>query len=444
MNSVARTIIGAIMVPLFLFTALGFIFYVFSKMNVDIQPALTIAIALSPIWLPYTLFHLTFDMWMSSVKTKFKVENGRTTLRIKPPQEVLKSPEAMESVLTQIFSPNGPDNLMQTYLDGKHPLVSSFEIVSIGGEVRFYANIPTKKVKNTLESQLYAQYPGIEVTEELIDYTAEVKWDPSKWDMLSFHILKKSKSKDDDVLPIKTYIDYGLDKQPKEELKFEPMSPLIEHLGNARPHERLWIQILMTPHVKKSFKTGSLSTVSTWENSAKKKIDALMRRDKVGLGAEETESRPVLTSSERDSIATIERNVSKYAYSVAIRAMYITEVGKFDAEMIGPMLRSFGQYDMLGRASMGPLWRTDFNYSFFQDFTGERKIRAKKNELEMYKMRSYIEGDSKNKSDRERIMSTEEIATIYHIPGTSVFTPGLTRVENTRRSAPANLPIGDF
>jgi hypothetical protein len=444
MSSTFKTILAAIMVPLFLFVALGMMFFMFKQMNVDIERILTIVVALSPIWLPYTLFYITFEMWMWSVREKFKFENGRTTLRIKLPQEVLKSPEAMESVLTQIFNPNGPDNLMQTYLDGKHPLVASLEIASIGGEVRFYANVPKKKVKNALESQLYAQYPGIEVTEELIDYTAEVQWDPKKWDIMAFHILKKSKTADDDVLPIKTYIDFGLDKQPKEELKYEPMSSLIEHLGSAKPHERLWIQILMTPHAKKNFKTGSLTKEDTWESAAKRKIDTLMGRDKIGLGTEETESRPVLTMGERETIAAIERNVSKYAYSVAIRALYITEVGKFDGDMIGPMLRSFGQFDMIGRAGLGPMWRTDFDYNFFQDFTGERKIKAKKNELEYYKARYYTEGDRKSKVDRERIMSTEEIATIYHIPGTSVVTPSLSRVENTRREAPANLPIGNF
>ena len=444
MSSTARTIIGAIMVPLFMFFAIGIMFYLSKMMNVNVERILTFMIAFSPIWLPFTLFYITFEMWMWSVHEKFKFDNGRTTLRIKLPQEVLKSPEAMESILTLIFNPNGPDNLMQTYFDGKHPLVSSLEIASIGGEVRFYANVPTKKVKNALESQLYAQYPGIEVTEEVIDYTAEVIWNPKKWDIMSFHILKKSKTKDEDVLPIKTYIDFGLDKQPKEELKFEPMSPLLEHLGSAKPHERIWVQILMTPHVKRNFKNGSLSKVDTWESSAKKAIDASMGRDKLGLGTEETESRPVLTMGERDTIAAVERNVSKYAYSVAIRAMYITEVGKFNGDMIGPMLRSFSQYDMIGRASIGPMWRTDFDYNFFQDFTGERKLRAKKNELENYKARYYTEGDKKSKVDRERIMSVEEIATIYHIPGTSVITPSLSRVENTRREAPANLPIGDF
>ncbi len=440
MGGVFKSIFGAIMIPLFLFIALGIIFFTFAKMNVDIRPTLTFAVAMTPIWLPLALFYITFDMWLWSVHEKFKFNNGRTTLRIKLPQEVLKSPEAMESILTQIHNPNSPDNYMQSYLDGKHPLVTSFELASIGGEVRFYANVPTKKVKNALESQLYAQYPGIEVTVEPIDYTGEIVWNPKKWDLISFHILKK----DDDVVPVKTYIDYGLDKQPKEELKFEPMSPLLEHLGSVKPHERIWVQILMIPHAKTNLKTGSLQKTDTWDKTAKKKIDEIMKRNQEGLGPEETENRPVLTLGERDTISAIERNVGKYAYKTAIRAMYITEVGKFDPDMIGPMIRAFSQFDIVGRNSMGVKWRTDFDYNFFQDFTGARKIRMKKNELEYYKARFYIEGDQKTKFDKMKLMSVEELATMYHIPGTSVVTPSISRVENTRREAPANLPVGIF
>lgn len=163
--------------PLFLFIALGIMFYVFSLLNVDIRPILTVVIVLTPLWLPVVFFYVLFDMWMWSMTEKFKYDNGRTTLRIKLPQEVLKSPEAMESIFTQIHNPSRPDNYMQTYFDGRHPLVYSFEIVSIGGEVRFYVNVPTKKGKNAVEAQFYAQYPGIEIVEELIDYAAEVVWD---------------------------------------------------------------------------------------------------------------------------------------------------------------------------------------------------------------------------------------------------------------------------
>lgn len=439
MGSVLKTIFGAIMVPLFMFIGLGVMFFVFSKAHVNIQPILTGIVAFSPIWIPFTLFYITFDMWMWGMGEKWKFNNGRTTLRIKLPQEVLKSPEAMESILTQIHNVNTPDNLMQTYLDGKRPLTFSLELVSIGGDVRFYINVPTKKIKNALEAQLYAQYPGIEVTEELLDYTAEVKWDPEKWDMIAFHMGKKK----DSIFPTKTYIDYKLDQQPKEELKFEPMSPMLEQLGSIKPHERLWIQFLITPHVEKTFKNGSLTLKPTWEKNAKEEINKIMRRDQPDA-AEETESRPILTFGERDVISAIERNVSKYAYETGIRWIYITEIGRFDPDVISPTIRSFAQYDMIGRNAIGVRWRTDFNYNFFQDFTGARKKALKKRELEFYKLRKYYPGDQRHFIDKETVFSVEELATMYHIPGTSVLTPGLSRVENTRREAPSNLPIGEF
>lgn len=423
---------------LFILASLIGVAYYFSEvMKINITPLITVLVALSPIWLPVTLFIILHERWVEFVHEKFKFNTGRATLRIKLPQEVMKSPEAMESVLTQIYNPNGPDNLAQCYWDGKHPLVSSLELVSYGGDVRFYANVPRAKTKNTLEAQLYAQYPGIEITEEMIDYTAEVVWNPKEWEIMSFHIGKKG----DSVMPIKTYIDYGMDKLPKEELKFEPMSPLLEHLGKAKPSERIWIQFLLVPHAKKDFFTGSLTTIDTWEKAAATKVNEIMGRDKKLMGTEETESRPVLSSIERDNISAIQRNVGKYAYDVAIRAMYIAPAGKFDGEMIGPTLRSFAQYDVVGRNAVGVRWRTDFNNNFISDRSGRRRVEMKKRELEAYKKREYTAEDRK-KADGMKTFSTEELATMYHIPGTSVVTPNLGRVETNRREAPANLPTG--
>jgi hypothetical protein len=210
-----KSLVGAIAAPALLLLCLWVLVFMMGLLNVDLKPIITIVVALSPIWLPWAIFYVTFEQWMWSVEEKFKFENGRTTLRIKLPQEVFKSPEAMESVLTQMHNTNSRDNLMQTYLDGKHPLISSLELVSVGGDVRFYVNVPTKKVKNIIESQLYAQYPGIEVVEEPVDYAAEIKWDPDKYEYLSFHFGKKASGKQQS-LPIKTYIDYGMDKLPKE------------------------------------------------------------------------------------------------------------------------------------------------------------------------------------------------------------------------------------
>lgn len=440
MGDLFKTMFGALAGPFILFIGIGMMFYVFSLLNVNLQPILAIILATSPIWLPLVLFYILFEQWQEFSHAKFAFDNGRVTLRIKLPQEVFKSPEAMESVFAQIHNPNGPDNLWQAYIDGKHPLVSSFELVSIGGDVRFYVNVPRKKIKNAIEAQLYAQYPGIEIHEEIVDYAAEVKWDPQEWAMMSFHIVKKS----DDVLPIKTYIDWGMDKLPKEEFKFEPMAPLLEHLGKAKPHERLYVQILCTPHTKQDFNSGSLRKTSTWEGQAAAKVNELMGRDKSKLGPEETDNRPVLTMAERDTIAAIERNVGKYAYEVGIRAMYITKPDKFDGEMIGPMLKSFSQYDIIGRNGLGTRAKTEFDHPWFQDRSGKKQENLKKKELEAYKARTYEEQDKKKKVDATKIMSVEELATIFHIPGSVIVTPNLSRIESTRKEAPSNLPVGNY
>jgi hypothetical protein len=43
-----------------------------------------------------------------------------------------------------------------------------------------------------------------------------------------------------------------------------------------------------------------------------------------------------------------------------------------------------------------------------------------------------------------QIMSVEELATIFHLPSSTVMTPGLARIPSTRKEAPPNLPIGNF
>jgi hypothetical protein len=97
---------------------------------------------------------------------------------------------------------------------------------------------------------------------------------------------------------------------------------------------------------------------------------------------------------------------------------------------------------MIGRNKVGFQWRTDFDYNFISDPTGSRKIAYKKSELEDYKKRYFYRADYMKEKDKPKVMSVEEIATMYHIPGKVVVTPGLTRVESLKREAPANLPTG--
>ena len=217
---------------------------IFSTTGFGASKIFGFAILLSPIWLPLVLFLLFFEFWQYYVRKYFNLEQGRVTLEILLPEEILKSPLAMELVLTHLHQTASPDNLVQTYWDGKNIPVFSLEIVSIGGTVRFFVNLVTRKYKNIFEAQLYSQYPGIEIREVPVDYTAEIDGALEEFDLFSMHFgISKA-----DVYPIKTYIDYGLDKDPKEELKIDPLTQMLDMLGSISPHDRMWIQVLISIH----------------------------------------------------------------------------------------------------------------------------------------------------------------------------------------------------
>lgn len=390
----------------------------------------------APLWLPYLTFHMFFYFYSAMLGTKFSFNSGRAVFEIKLPSEVFKSPEAMEFVLTQIFNKASPDNLMETYIAGKRPLPFSFELVSRGGDVRFYATTPKKNGQALLEA-LYGQYPGIEVKELDLDYTAEIPSDLKGWAMLSFHLTKKKPA----PYPIKTYIDFGMDKLPKEQEKVDPMTPMLEMLGSIKPDQQLWIQFLFKAHRESSFKNGQLTAGDTWEKDVKAEIDKIMKRDSATkAGPAELEGMPRLTTGERDTVEAMERNVSKEAFEFACRVVYLGKgESNYDGSLIGRFLRSFAATEIKDRNGIGPRWRTDFNYKFISDPFGKRLPALKKEELGEYKKRKL---DPKVGAMQWTIMTTEEIATIFHLPGQVALTPTLNRVPSTRGEAPSNLPIG--
>lgn len=427
---------GGVMMVLGLFILGYILFYT----NISGWQIFIITAALAPFWITFLLFDLFYNKWMDQVGKSFSIYNGRTTLRIKLPPEVFKTPEAMEFVIAQIHNTANPDNLMQTYLQGKRPLNFSFEIVSIGGDVRFYANVPTSKSKAALEANLYAQYPGVEVIEEAVDYAAEVPINTKDWAIMSFHMGKKK----DQEYPVKSYIDYGMDQQPKDEIqKVDPITPMLEVLSLITPNERLYVQYVCKPFRPASFKNGQLVTKEgpSWEKGVEKLINEMMKRDdkKTALDEGEREEIARLTSGERDKIAAMERNAGKYAYEVGIRWMYLAKNGHFNGDIINPVIRSFSQYDMIGRNAIGVRWRTDAGYKDI--IPGQKKqVEAwKRQEFSEYKRRLFY---NKNRIDGMKVFTVEELATMWHLPGSVAVTPSLGRIDSARREAPSNLPTG--
>jgi hypothetical protein len=185
-------------------------------------------------------------------------------LEIKLPREINKSPFATELAIASLLQTGGVGDKLSRTFKGSLPVYSSLEIASIEGVIHFYVRIQTK-FRPLVEANFYAQYPGIEIV-EAEDYTSKIHFNHLSKDVSMYGINyrtlkkwapinpktgepwmdgKKEKEMPADFLPIKTYVDYGLDKDPKEEYKVDPLTPLLEMMGGIRKGEHFWYQILI-------------------------------------------------------------------------------------------------------------------------------------------------------------------------------------------------------
>ena len=421
-----------------LVVGIAFIFVILNTIDFSSNRTIEFIFLLSPIWLPIVTFLIFFEEWLMYVQKEFDLKQGRVTLEIKIPQEVLKSPEAMELVLNQLYQTASPDNHFQTYLDGKHPPTYALELVSRGGDVRFYMSVPRAKFKNMSEMHLYAQYPGIEIQELPIDYTSEIPWDEERFSYFALHFNLKQA----DALPIKTYYEYGLHTMPKEEEKVDPITSVLDMLASIGPGEYYWIQILISANRKENFKVGSLRTKPDWKDAAIKYKTEIIENAKKRAGMSSDDAvnlNAILTDTDKDTIKAIDRSLGKLAFNTYIRGMYIAKNDNFlPGERIGPLITCWRAYDDQNRNQIGFVWRTDFDWNMWQDPFGRKRKLLKRLELNDYKKRVY---NKRTPKDDAHILTTEELATIFHIPRSVAITPILGRIPSTRGEAPTNLPI---
>jgi len=228
---------------------------------------------------------------------------------------------------------------------------------------------------------------------------------------------------------------------PKEEEKVDPITSMIEMLGSIGPGEHYWIQILIEANREQTLKSGSLGLKPDWRGDARKEIQNIIDSAVKQRGGEDYNQAPtmLLTDAEKDTIKAIERSTGKNAFNTVIRAMYIGEKEAFNpGERIGTLITGFRAYDDLNRNAIGVRWRTDFDWNWWQDPRDKHKNFWKKTELREYKTRKYT---SYTPVDKPKIMTTEELATLFHLPGQVVATPTLERIPSKRSEPPANLPV---
>ena len=286
----------------------------------------------------------------------------------------------------------------------------SFEIVSTAGQIRFYVWVP-KVLQNFVEGQIYAQYPTVQIYKMDEDYAD----DRNKYPVSYTTELTLT---DNDALPIKTFDSFEVD----------PLAGITGTLAKLDPDrtEEMWIQILARPipddwhknttdkwisSVKSGKKVISSGVIDwTWLVEA---LGALFRPPAGGTNSEVTVE---LSERAKSQISKAEEKATKLGYDVKIRLAYLGQ-NETDAKLnMQALVGTFKQYNS-----------TSING--FQQKGGS----FNKKDLEDYKTRAF--------ADNGFILNISELASVYHLPHTSVETPNIVWANAKTAEPPAQLPV---
>lgn len=372
-----------------------------------------------------------WQLWLLSIRAGY-IANLKWALReVRIPQEIMQTPRAMEAFLNALSQPSA-GTWLDKYWKGRQPTWVSLEMISQGGRVRFFLRFEDK-LKNMVESQLYAYYPEVEIA-PAEDYVGLVPYDGtdnSSWDIWGGELALTG----DDAIPIKSYIEYKLDKEGPIEANRQRVDPavgLVETLGSIGPDEQIWIQILAT--ATQNRKKVSWFKKEGWKEEGKKLVSETMEKKK---GSEDVPGMVILSPGQRERLESIERNLSKSGFDVGIRYLYLGKKEIFSKGSIPAILGAFKYFNSNNLNGFKPTRTTEFDFPW--EDPGGFRLRKKKREMfRAYSLRSYFYWPI----IRPRfVLSAEELATVYHFPSTTFGTPSVSRIPSRSAEPPTDLPV---
>jgi len=420
--------------PLFLpaLVGLGVIIYV-PFLSSALRSLFSSVFLLTPLWLPFVLFIMFFRLWTAHNRLIFIKSQEMVLLEIRVPKDVSKSPLAMEIVLGALQQTVGESTWYDRTFLGKVRANFTLEIVSIEGSVKFFIHT-RRAIQKFIESQIYSQYPSAEI-HETEDYIKNVPYakNDSNWALFGaeFGLTKP------DPYPIKTYIDYGTDKDVFEEKKVDPITPLLEFMGAIGKGEQIWFQILV--RANKGAKDPTSYWINDWQKEGKELVDKIVEDSKKRLQAPEDSEIPAfayISEGDRTAMKAIERSIGKLGFDCGIRAIYIAKKDVFNSANIAGLFGTIKQYNSNDLNGFKPTLYTDFDYPW-QDYKNYRLSILKWKMFDSYRRRSWFFPPYERKPF---VLNSEELATIYHFPGRVAETPTFERIESKKAEPPAGLP----
>ncbi len=390
--------------------------------------------ASSIYWAPFVLPVIFWRVWMKYVRAQFIANQECVLLELHLPQEIMKSPVSMQAVLDGLWVKGGESTFIDRMWTGKVRLWYSFEMVSMEGRVHLY--VWTRKAfRRLVERSFYAHYPDIEIV-PVDDYALTFPFS------LESHNLYGSDYElgDSPGLPIKTFTDYSLEStNAKEEQKTDPMTHLLEFLGSMGKGEYLWVQILARAHKPEDFTYGYGYNKSSYKDLARKAIAKIRESPEDAVVFADGGKGKALSDEQKQTIKSIQRNVqSSYPWDVGVRVLYIGEHEEYDGTNVTGIMGMWQPFSSPGYNNLRPAGRGQNSLDYpWQDYNDMRQNRMKLKAIDAYRLRSWFHAPYRFK---HFVITSAELATLFHLPGSVAKTPTMQRIDSTRSSAPANLP----
>jgi hypothetical protein len=308
--------------------------------------------------------------------------------------------------------------------EGGSDFVFSFEIIVTDEKIRFIVVVP-KVLQSHITSQIYAQYPLSQIT-VIEDYLKDI----SKFSSIKTGSLVLNKN---EVLPILTFKDFEVD----------PLSAITSSLSQVKANEGVAIQLLIKPvpdnwqikgyeYISKVKKKESPSgfgsnPMDIFLNVIKIIFEIFANAVLYILGVsrsstQTTDKRSQITAlsqSEEGMIKSIDMKITRMGFQSFVRVVSYAN-SEFDStQNYNSCMATFKQFS---RANLNGFveFNTIDKVGFIDDFLSRK----------LYTKNAYI-------------LNTEELATIYHLPSSSVENPNIDWAPIKISDIPDNLPSKD-
>ncbi len=265
----------------------------------------------------------------------------------------------------------------------------SFEIVGMPQDIRFYIYVPNK-LRDFVEKQINGAYPDaeIKIVEEK-SFTKEGYAVGNEYNIFSKDgkvAFASLKLKGADYMPIKVFKDLATD----------PLSSITSVLAKMTEGEGAAIQMVITPADGKWKKAGRAHL------SKIKKAEANPETAKYSADPRELEG--------------IENKIGKPGFETIIRIVVSSSTKESAEAHLGNIVNAFNQ------------------------FSGSNSFTKSKLRFKGMFMSDFIYRYLPMRNGKMSVLSSEELATVFHFPNKSVATPHIFWVSSKRAPAPSQIP----